>query len=111
MEKEPVGFYFPGLGKYDFTGDGIDDIVLLGAGETIPNPDDREVNSLGVKLIYYRAGLVGEDADVYLTDGTSGNVVATPERGSFQEPKHYYRPIPKSELALNPSLNQVFGWD
>ncbi len=111
MEKEPVGMYFPGLGKYDLTGDGVEDIILLSASDVVPEPDAREKNSLGVTLIYYRAGNVGDDVDVYLTNGTGGNVVATPERGTFEEPKHYYRPIPATEVTLNPSLEQVFGWE
>lgn len=109
MEKEPVGMYFPGLGKYDLTGDGVEDIQLLGTADPIPDP--KELNDLGVALIYYRAGSVGSNADVYLTEGTSGHVVGTPERGTFQEPKHYYRPIPAPEMALNPNLEQVFGWE
>lgn len=109
MEKEPVGMYFPGLGKYDLTGDGVDDIELLGATDAIPDP--KELNDLGVALVYYRAGSVGSNTDVYLSEGTSGYVVATPERGTFQEPKHYYRPIPAPEVALNPNLEQVFGWE
>ncbi|MAO17503.1 MAG: RagB/SusD family nutrient uptake outer membrane protein [Muricauda sp.] len=109
MEKEPVGMYFPGLGKYDLTGDGVADIQLLGIEDAIPEP--KELNENGVALIYYRTGSVGSNADVYLTEGTSGNVVGTPERGTFQEPKHYYRPIPAPEMALNPNLEQVFGWE
>lgn len=111
MEKEPVGLYFPALGRYDLTGDGVNDIFLIGAGESIPNPENREVNSLGVRLVYYRVGAVGESVDVYLTNGTNGYVVATPERGVFTEPKDYYRPIPLSEVNLNPNLEQVFGWE
>lgn len=109
LEKEPVGMYFPGLGQYDLTGDGVEDIELLGVSDPIPDP--KEVNDLGVALVYYRAGSVGSNADVYLTNGTSGHVVGTVERGTFQEPKHYYRPIPAAEKALNPNLEQVFGWD
>ncbi|MCK0191699.1 RagB/SusD family nutrient uptake outer membrane protein [Arenibacter sp. F20364] len=111
MEKEPVGPYFPGLGKYDLTGDGVEDIILIAASEVVPEPDNREVNSLGVTLIYYRVGNFGDDVDVYLTNGTSGNIVANPERGTFTEPKDYYRPIPATEMTLNPSLEQVFGWE
>lgn len=111
MEKEPVGLYFPSLGKYDLTGDGVVDLVLLGASESIPNPAAREVNSLGTTLIYYRAGAVGSNTDVYLTNGTNGYVVATPERGTFIDPKHYYRPIPQNEITLNANLKQVFGWN
>lgn len=110
MEKEPVGMYFPGLGKYDLTGDGVDDIVLL--NESNPIPDPKEINSLGQELIYYKVGSVGNiGASVYLTNGTSGNTVATPDRGTFNEPKHYYRPVPAAEIQLNPNLEQVFGWN
>lgn len=109
LEKEPVGMYFPGLGKYDLNGDGVEDIVLLGASDPIPSP--KELNAHGVAYVYYKAGAIGENVDVYLTNGTSGNVVGPPERGTFQEPKHYYRPIPAPEMALNPNLEQVFGWE
>lgn len=111
MEKEPVGLYFPSIGKYDLTGDGVNDIVLLNETGIVPNPNDREVNSLGVKLVYYRVGSVGKDVDFYLTNGTSGYVVSNPERGTFAEPKHYYRPIPANEVKLNPNLKQVFEWE
>lgn len=110
MEKEPVGMYFPGLGRYDLTADGVDDIVLINESDAIPDP--KVTNSLGKELIYYKVGSVGNiSAGVYLTSGTNGNIVATPERGIFTEPKHYYRPIPASEVQLNPNLEQVFGWD
>lgn len=110
MEKEPLGLYFPGLGKYDMTGDGIEDLHLLGASQVVPNPEARERNSLGVTLLYYRAGTIGQDVDVYLTHGNSGHVVATPERGIFTEPRDYYRPIPAHEVTLNPKLVQPFDW-
>lgn len=93
MEREPLGPYFPGLGQYDMTGDGVVDLVLL-----------------GVTLLYYRAGNFGEDVDVYLTNGTSGYVISTPERGTFTEPRDYYRPIPANQVTLNPELDQPFGW-
>lgn len=110
MEKEPVGPYFPGLGKYDLTGDDVDDIILIDANSVVPTPENREVNSLGVKLIYYRVGAVGNNVDMYLTNTTSGYVVSTPESGVFVEPKHYYRPIPANEVTLNPNLVQIFDW-
>ena len=109
MENEPVGMYFPGLGKFDLTGDGVVDIALIATTDAIPEP--KEVNELGVALVYYRTGSAGSNADVYLTNGTSGYVVGTTERGTFQDPKHYYRPIPAPEMALNPNLEQVFDWE
>jgi hypothetical protein len=111
LEIEPLGLYFPNTGKYDLTGDGVEDVILLDANTAIPNSENREKNSLGVNYIYYRVGIVGENVDFYLTNGNSGNVVATPERGVFQEPKHYYRPIPANEITLNPNLKQLFGWE
>ena len=110
IEKEPEGLYFPGLGKYDLTGDGVDDIILISNAETIPAEDDKETNSLGKKLIYYRVGPQGSDASFYLTNGTSGTSVTDPERGTFNEPKYYYRPVPQDQVVLNPNLEQIFNW-
>lgn len=111
LENEPTGMYFPGLGKYDLTGDGIEDILLIDASESIPDSDDKEVNSLGIKFIYYRVGLQDSDASFYLSNGTSGTVSTVKERGTFEEPKYYYRPVPFSQVILNPNLEQDYGWN
>jgi hypothetical protein len=110
IEKEPEGLYFPGLGKYDLTGDGVEDIILISNSESIPEEADKEENSLGQKLIYYRVGPAGSDASFYLSNGSSGTCVTDPDRGEFAEPKYYYRPIPQPEVVLNPNLKQIFGW-
>ena len=111
LEQEPKGLYFPGLGKYDLTGDAIEDIILIDVSESIPAGEDKEKNSLGVELVYYRAGLQGSDASVYLSEGSSGTVETVIDRGVFIEPKYYYRPIPLTHVTVNPNLKQVFGWD
>ncbi len=111
LEAEPEGLYFPGLGKYDLTGDDIEDIILIPNSEVIPEGDDKETNALGEKLIYYRVGVQGDDASVYLENGTSGTIQTVAERGTFEEPKHYYRPIPSTQVTINPNLTQIFGWD
>jgi hypothetical protein len=111
IEKEPAGLYFPGLGKYDLTGDGIEDIKLISNTESIPAAEDKEKNSLGVTLVYYRVGPFGSDASFYLENGTSGYVATIRDRGTFVDPKYYYRPIPASDVALNPNLTQIFGWE
>lgn len=109
LEEIPEGMYFGGLGKYDMTGDGVEDIILIASSEDIPG--SKETNSLGVQLIYYKAGAIGDEAaNLYLKNGTSGNMVTSTVTRTFEEPKYYYRPIPVHQTALNPNLNQVFGW-
>lgn len=111
FETVPKGPYFAGLGNHDLTGDGVPDIKLIPVSESIPAPDNREVNELGKRLVYYRAGPFGSDASVFLENGTSGAVLARETNGTFNSPKHYYRPIPYDEVQLNTNLEQIFGWE
>lgn len=108
IEKEPEGIYFSGLGKHDLTGDGEPDILLIANNQSIP--EVKEKNALGKDLIYYRAGQIGQDAGVFLKNGTSGTVQTTADMGMFAEPKFYYRPVPQTQIQLNPNLKQIFGW-
>ncbi len=109
LEKVPLGLYFSRLGEHDLTGDGVADIVLLPASGTIPEPLGR--NSLGVVLTYYRVGAFGQDVSFYLSGGTNGNVQIVERTGTFVSPKYYYRPVPQSQVLLNPALTQIFGWE
>lgn len=113
LERVPEGIYFPSLGKFDLTGDGIEDIYLIPSSESIPAEADKETNSLGEKLIYYRTGDINDtNATVYLANGTSGVVVTAREIGTFAEPKYYYKPVPRQQVVLNPELGpQLFGWE
>jgi hypothetical protein len=48
----------------------------------------------------------------YLAGGASGflhNV--DDENRHFDEPKDYYRPIPRQQIILNPNLHQPYGWE
>ncbi len=111
LEEIPQGMYFSGLGKYDMTGDGVEDIILVDKDTSIPVGDAKEKNSLGVALIYYKAGLITENVDVFLENGANGgNMVTETKARDFQEPKYYYRPVPMQQMVLNPNLVQVFGW-
>ncbi|MGO4292522.1 RagB/SusD family nutrient uptake outer membrane protein [Chitinophaga sp. RAB17] len=111
LEKIPEGMYFPGLGKYDMTGDGVEDIILIDKSKDIPVEGAKEKNSLGIPLVYYKAGSFGEDVTVYLKNGTAGGSIVTETRArDFKEPKYYYRPIPYTQVALNPNLKQIFDW-
>ncbi len=110
LETIPEGMYFPGVGDYDMTGDGIPDIKLIPDGQTIPS--DREENSLGVPLVYYTIGAFGGNAGVYLQNSVNGGVMVTDNRErTFLEPKYYYRPVPNTQRVLNPNLRQLFGWE
>lgn len=113
LESIPKGLYFPGLGKYDLTGDGIEDIYLIPSSQSIPAESDKETNALGEKLVYYKTGSIDDtNATVYLEETTKGNIITAKNMGTFQEPKFYYRPVPKHEVELNPNLSpQLFGWE
>lgn len=110
LENIPEGMYFPGIGDYDLTGDDVPDIRLIPEGQTVPA--DRERNSLGVPLVYYKAGAFGANVDVYLRNGINGGTLVTGnEPRTFLEPKYYYRPVPQTQKVLNPNLKQLFGWE
>lgn len=47
LENIPEGMFFPGLGKYDMTGDGIEDIILIDKGQDIPTDDKKEKELIG----------------------------------------------------------------
>jgi hypothetical protein len=111
LEQIPEGMYFPGLGKYDLTGDGAEDIILIGKDQNIPAEDGKEKNSLGIPLIYYKTGNIGDNVTVYLKNGAAGGPIVTEtNRRQFIEPKYYYRPVPYTQVILNPKLQQIFDW-
>ncbi|WP_111318419.1 RagB/SusD family nutrient uptake outer membrane protein [Algoriphagus chordae] len=112
FENIPQGMYFAGLGKYDLTGDGVEDIILVSKDTTIPVGDEKEKNSLGVDLLYYKAGTIDENVDVFLENGEDGGMMVTETKArTFEEPKYYYRPVPVQQVTLNPNLKQIFGWN
>ncbi|WP_394355991.1 RagB/SusD family nutrient uptake outer membrane protein [Spirosoma profusum] len=111
LARIPEGMYFPKLGNYDLTGDGVDDIVLIDKATSIPAEQNKEKNSLGITLIYYRAGSTSDDVTVYLRNGANGGTMATETASrKFEEPKFYYRPVPQQQVLFNPQLKQIFGW-
>jgi len=112
LENIPEGMYFPGLGKHDLTGDGVPDILLVNQGTDIPEDNSKEKNELGELLIYYKTGTIDDNVTVYLENGESGGTMVTETSPrDFIEPKYYYRPIPVQQVALNPNLEQIFGWE
>ncbi|HEY4290433.1 MAG TPA: RagB/SusD family nutrient uptake outer membrane protein [Puia sp.] len=107
----PEGMYFPGLGQFDMTGDGVADIMLIGKDDAIPADANKVKNSLGVPLVYYNAGSFGDNVTVYLRNGTSGGTLVTElTPRQFLDPKYYYRPVPYLQTQLSPNVKQIFGW-
>ncbi len=47
LEHEPEGIYFPSLGKFDLTGDGVEDIYLIPSSQDIPAEADKESQLVG----------------------------------------------------------------
>jgi len=106
LEKIPEGMYFPGLGTYDLTGDGVPDIGLIDKNSSLPSPNPQ------AGIFYYKAGSFGDNVTIYLKNSNSGTIVTDNKPRQFIDPKYYYRPIPFNQLSLNPNLGpQLFGWD
>lgn len=112
LMEAPKGMYFPGLGQYDLTGDGVVDIELISKDRDIPFEEEKEENSKGEKLIYYRVSTIDDGTGtVYLENGENGGPIITENvPRDFVDPKYYYRPIPQKQMVLNPNLEQIFGW-
>jgi hypothetical protein len=105
FEKPQRGIYVPPSGLVDVTADGEPDYFISDDGSNMPADLPDETN------IY-----LSDDDNVsfFLENGKSGHIMLKLEQGdmgTFLEPKHYYRPIPTSEILLNPNLEQLFGWD
>ncbi|TKG95333.1 RagB/SusD family nutrient uptake outer membrane protein [Puteibacter caeruleilacunae] len=105
FEKPQQGIYIPSTGLLDITGDGVADYFISDDGSNEP----ADLPAGVTKLISS-----SDDSPIYLENGKSGHVMFKLERtniGTFIEPKHYYRPVPSSEILLNSSLEQIFGWN
>lgn len=98
LEIDQLGMFFPRPGRYDMTGDGEEDLILV---EEMPPSIDQEEGMVYLSL-----------ENVTLTGGFKGNLISK-EAGNkhFIEPQYYYRPVPKQQTILNPELKQIFGWE
>lgn len=90
------GMYFPGLGKYDLTGDGKPNVQLS---------DKKQSGGIGVTNL-----IVGQD--LILSDGMSGNIVAYQgQEMRWDENRDYLYPVPTQQRALTEGgLSQNPGW-
>lgn len=90
------GLYFPGEGKYDLTGDGKANILLS---------PTKKSGGIGVTCLVL-------DQDIFLTGGTSGNMVAySGMTMQWNEDKDYLYPVPLTDRTMTlGALSQNPGW-
>ncbi len=91
------GMYFPSKGFHDLDRDGTVDLALLDEipAEKLPN------------VQYWQLGV-----DFVLSEGDRGNLIVHPTLNKvFDESKHYFFPLPRTELLLNNNLTQNPGWN
>jgi hypothetical protein len=110
--QQQQGMYVPSLGAYDVTGDGRVDVAILerpGEEGPIAGLPDEVREDL---ILHYLYDENGSPAQFYLSNNTSGHIMMTADKTGkeFIEPKYYYRPIPLSQIVLNPELKQPFDW-
>ena len=109
------GIYIPSMGAFDMNGDGELDIAILEnptATDPIAHLTEEQIASLTIRYLMRD----GADEGFYLTgaDKKSGHIGFTTHQRvplKFVSPKHYYYPIPRQEVILNPKLVQPFGWE
>jgi len=101
LEQPIYGQYFPGVGQYDLTGDGVADLnIWTGVNPKSKDMVDKELN--------VETGLI-------LTEGADGYVYHHKNvTRSFDENRDYYYPIPTKERQLyhqaGKELAQNPGW-
>jgi hypothetical protein len=98
LDISKQGIYVPQLPYvYDADGDGTPDTGIAASSR------DRTGDNVGWFYL--------NNQPFYLQNGTSGHIRnAEDENRRFDEPKDYYRPIPKNQTVLNPNLTQPHGW-
>ncbi len=96
FERTFLGLYFPGPGEYDLNDDGKPDVCLWKDSK----PATSAMNS-------YELG-----KDIFLTDGTSGNIVLhTDYPRKWTSPRDYLYPVPTDDRILTQgAISQNPGW-
>lgn len=93
--KGLYGMYFPGAGKYDWDGDGNEEVCLYSGSK--PSTTAPFVYKIGTEIT--------------LSQGTKGYVNPRPTYTfSFDPERDYLYPIPTGERVLNHNLLQNPGW-
>jgi hypothetical protein len=103
LDISKQGMYIPSLPYiYDQSG-GNDVSVVVGIAL---NEDSRS----GAAEDWFYTEDAG--AEFYLENGASGYIRNVGDASRhFDDPKDYYRPIPRRQTVLNPQLKQPYGWE
>ena len=101
LEQTIDGMYFPGVGKYDLSGDGVPDVNIW----TGTDPKDKDMVDLEL----------GKETGIILRNDNSGGIAKHKNiERSFDEGRDYYYPIPTKERQLyhqkGVDLKQNPGW-
>jgi hypothetical protein len=79
---------------------------------TVPGNDNSGFGIATTNSTHTNTSVKWYDLDTestfYLKDGYIRNT--DDDNRHFDEPKDYYRPIPQTQLILNPNLTQPYGW-
>lgn len=105
VNPAPEGMYFPGPGKYDLTGDGVNDIVIV---MTKSESESRAEEFTNEKLTVYTM----EGNNIEMSEGDKGYIrlKANVDAFNFIEPKYYYTPLSIFDITDNPNLVQNKYW-
>lgn len=98
-----VGVYFPGVGAYDFTGDGAAD-VFVHTGNTSGAPSSV-TSMININQRTLRNPVTSAQ------NAPAGNIDPFPQDGKFRENRDYFAPLPTEDLLLNDNLKQNPKWD
>lgn len=102
LTQPMVGIYFPGVGNYDFTGNGQAD-VNVNTGSTAGAPSSVS-SFININQRTLRNPITGAQ------NAPSGNLDPFYQGGVFDESRDYLYPIPLADLKLNPQLEQNPNW-
>ena len=107
LDQELTGMFIPGVGEYDFTGDGKPETAVYAKGGKAPAGYTTYAFELNNKIFLTTADNSHTISDAGYLDWHRGT---NQVRYGFNEKRDYLFPIPSDELALNQKLVQNPGW-
>lgn len=112
LERAPEGTFIRQLGLQDVTGDGVPDIAIVRTQADADAIREDETIPADVRARLTITILDSSATSFKLTGGDSGHIVqiSQVDRWTFIEPKHYFFPIDRRDMLVNPNLVQNVFW-